>query len=53
LIKYFRFTLDDILWKYSWKNLTMFMLSIPRYESEGDHEGEEITDISELGDLLR
>jgi len=49
-VKYFRFTVYDIMWKYSWKNLTMYMLSIPKYEP--GHEGREIEDISELGDLL-
>jgi len=44
--------MDDILWKYSWKNLTMLMMSIPQHESEPEHDGEEINDISELGGLL-
>lgn len=45
--------MEDILWKYSWVNLTMLMMSIPQYEKdEKEHDGMEITDISELGDLL-
>jgi hypothetical protein len=30
----------------------MYMLSIPKYESEKENDAEEITDISEIGDLL-
>ena len=45
--------MDDILWKYSWKNLLMLMYSIPSYDRENEDDGpEEINDIRELGDLL-
>ncbi len=52
LIKYFRFSWDDILWKYSWQNLTMLMLSIPKYESNDKKDDHEITDISQIQDLI-
>jgi hypothetical protein len=41
------------MWKYSWKNLTLFMLSIPQYESKEDTgDAKEVEDLSELGDLF-
>jgi hypothetical protein len=47
--------MDDILWKYSWRNLLMLMYSIPSYDRDKDddkNEYNEISDISEIGDLL-
>lgn len=41
----------DILWVYSWRNLTMLMLSIPKVKDETEEH--EVEDISELSDLFR
>lgn len=43
--------MDDILWKYSWRNLTMLMLSIPQYDAN-ENENLEINDIDDIKDLL-
>ncbi len=48
LIKYFRFSWDDILWKYSWQNLQMLMLSIPKYEKKDEKDKQEKTDLKQL-----
>ena len=48
--------MEDILWKYSWANLTMLMLSIPKYDKDKnekeDKDGHVVKDISQLGGYL-
>lgn len=34
LIKYFRFTRDQVLWEISWANLMLYSATIPTYETD-------------------
>lgn len=43
LIKYFRFSLDEILYEISWQNLMMFLATIPDYSTKEEDEIEPIT----------
>jgi len=46
--------MEDILWNYSWVNLVMLMLSIPKYDKEEntDKDTHEIKDENELMRLM-
>jgi len=49
-MKYFRLTMREILWDYSWSNMVMLVSSIPNEKQETDFE--EITGIDDLGAFL-
>ena len=54
IIKYFRISMEDILWMYSWANLTMLLVSIPKSKRDKEKEQRhEITDPDELEGLMR
>lgn len=49
--------MDDILWKYSWINLNMLMMSIPKYdkdkEDKKDKDSRKIKDDNEFKGLMK
>ena len=59
IVKYFRFSVDDILWKHSFANLVMLMSSIPKLGKDKDKKENQqddkrlITDPAELMRLMR
>lgn len=53
MIKYFRFSLNYVLWEISWANLIMLSASIPKYDADkNDDRGHEVRNESELLELL-
>jgi hypothetical protein len=38
MIKYFRFGINQILWKISYTNLAMYLATIPTYEDDKEKE---------------
>ena len=44
-MKYFRFTLHEIMWEVSYANLLMYLGTIPSYKKDGEEE----TDHKEIG----
>lgn len=49
--------MEEILWEYSWINLTMLMVSIPSFKKSDKNEdketGQEVTNSSEFEGLMR
>jgi len=53
LIKYFRFSREEIFWEYSWANLVMLMSSIPKFGEEEDEKEEKLPgEIDNFGEIM-
>jgi hypothetical protein len=56
-VKYFRFSVDYILWELSFINLSMLGATVPMYEPDDENEEkieyEEVQDLSTLGEFLK
>jgi hypothetical protein len=56
VVKYFRFSVDYVLWEISHANLIMLMATIPRYKSSKDEGGspdQDFEDLTSLDNFLR
>jgi hypothetical protein len=44
VIKYFRFSYDEVLWTVSYVNINMFLATIPTYEKEDNAQEKAVID---------
>jgi hypothetical protein len=52
VVKYFRFSVDYILWEISYANLMMLLATIPKYEAP-DRDKEKVEDVGDLSNIFK